>query len=106
MFWVSDKNCCRYQASHISSWDKDAANRLNPENGLCLSATYHEAFDAHLITFDEYYRLVVSKSIKDHYTSAAVKSYFTKREGKRIIMPIKFLPSQALLAKHREMLAG
>ena len=94
------------QASHISSWDKDAANRLNPENGLCLSATYHEAFDAHLISFDEKYRLLVSKSIKDHYTSAAAKSYFTDREGQKIIMPVKFLPSQALLEKHRTLLAG
>ena len=94
------------QASHISSWEKDAANRLNPENGLCLSATYHEAFDAHLISFDEKYRLVVSRSIKDHYTSTAAKAYFTKCEGKKIIMPVKFLPSQALLAKHRERMAG
>ena len=94
------------QASHISSWEKDAANRLNPENGLCLSATYHEAFDAHLISFDEKYRLVVSKSIKGHYTSAAAKSYFADREGQKIIMPIKFLPSQALLEKHRALLAG
>ena len=94
------------QASHISSWEKDATNRLNPENGLCLSATYHEAFDAHLISFDEKYRLVVSKSIKDHYTSAAAKSYFTDREGQKIIMPVKFLPSQVLLEKHRELLAG
>ena len=94
------------QASHISSWEKDTANRLNPENGLCLSATYHEAFDAHLISFDEKYRLVVSKSIKDHYTSAAAKSYFIDREGQKIIMPVKFLPSQALLEKHRALLAG
>lgn len=94
------------QASHISSWKEDAANRLNPENGLCLSATYHEAFDAHLISFDEHYRLVVSRSIKDHYTSAAAKSYFTNHEGQKIIMPVKFLPSQALLEKHRELLAG
>ena len=94
------------QASHISSWEKDTANRLNPENGLCLSATYHEAFDAHLISFDEKYRLVVSKSIKDHYTSAAAKSYFIDREGQKIIMPVKFLPSQALLEKHRELLVG
>ena len=92
------------QASHISSWEKDAANRLNPENGLCLSATYHEAFDAHLISFDEKYRLVVSKAIKDHYTSAAAKSYFTDREGQAIITPIKFKPSQTLLEKHRELL--
>ena len=94
------------QASHISSWEKDAANRLNPENGLCLSATYHEAFDAHLISFDEKYRLVVSKSIKDHYTSAAAKSYFIDREGQKIIMPVKFPPSQALMEKHRALLAG
>ena len=94
------------QASHISSWDKDIANRLNPENGLCLSATYHEAFDAHLISFDEKYRLVVSKSIKAHYTSAAAKSYFIDREGQKIFMPVKFLPSQALLEKHRALLAG
>ena len=93
------------QASHISSWDKDMANRLNPENGLCLSATYHEAFDSHLISFDEKYRLVVSKSIKDHYTSAAAKSYFIDREGHKIIMPVKFLPSQVLLEKHRALLA-
>ena len=94
------------QASHISSWEKDTANRLNPENGLCLSATYHEAFDAHLISFDEKYRLVVSKSIKDHYTSAAAKSYFIDREGQKIFMPVKFLPSQALLENHRALLAG
>ena len=94
------------QASHISSWDKDAANRLNPENGLCLSATYHEAFDAHLITFDEHYRLVVSKSIKDYYTSASVKRYFIKLEGQQMTLPMKFLPSQVLLEKHRTLLVG
>ena len=93
------------QASHISSWKEDAANRLNPENGLCLSATYHEAFDAHLISFDEDYRLIVSKDVKGHYTSAAAKSYFIDREGEKIIMPTKYLPSQTLLAKHRELLA-
>ena len=94
------------QASHISSWDKDAANRLNPENGLCLSATYHEAFDAHLISVDEKYRLVVSKSIKDHYTSAAAKSYFIKLEGRQLSLPTKFLPSQVFLERHRALLVG
>ena len=93
------------QASHISSWEKDPANRLNPENGLCLSATYHEAFDAHLISFDEKYRLVVSKSVKEHYTSAVAKRYFTNCEGMKMILPTRFLPSQALLEKHRELLA-
>lgn len=94
------------QASHISSWKEDVANRLNPENGLCLSATYHEAFDAHLISFDKDYRLVVSKEIKDHYTNAAAKSYFIDREGQKMSLPVKFMPSQKLLEKHRELLVG
>ncbi len=94
------------RASHISPWAEDEKNRLNPENGLCLSATYDAAFDRHLISFDEHYRLVVSKAIKDHYTDAAAKSYFLDREGQTMSLPTKFLPSQALLEKHRELLAG
>ena len=94
------------RASHISAWAEDEANRLNPENGLCLSATYDAAFDRHLISFDEDYRLIVSKSIKDHYTDAAAKSYFINLEGQKISLPAKFLPSQALLGKHRDLLVG
>ena len=94
------------RASHISPWAEDEKNRLNPENGLCLSATYDAAFDRHLISFDEHYRLIVSKAIKDHYTDAAAKSYFLDREGQTMSLPTKFLPSQALLEKHRELLAG
>ena len=52
------------RASHISPWAEDEKNRINPENGLCLSATYDAAFDRHLISFDERYRLIVSKDIK------------------------------------------
>ena len=94
------------RASHISPWAEDEKNRLNPENGLCLSATYDAAFDRHLISFDEHYRLVVSKAIKDHYTDAAAKSYFLDLEGQTMSLPTKFLPSQTLLEKHRELLAG
>ena len=94
------------RASHISAWAEDEANRLNPENGLCLSATYDAAFDRHLISFDKDYRLVVSKSIKDHYTDAAAKCYFIKLEGQKMSLPAKFLPSQSLLEKHRDLLVG
>ena len=85
-------------------WAEDEKNRLNPENGLCLSATYDAAFDRHLISFDEHYRLIVSKAIKDHYTDAAAKSYFLDREGQTMSLPTKFLPSQSLLEKHRELM--
>ena len=94
------------RASHISPWAEDEKNRLNPENGLCLSATYDAAFDRHLISFDEHYRLIVSKAIKDHYTDAAARSYFLDREGQKMALPTRFLPSQTLLEKHRDLLAG
>lgn len=93
------------RASHISAWAEDEANRLNPENGLCLSATYDAAFDRHLISFDEHYRLIVSKAIKDYYTDAAAKNYFIKLEGQKMTLPAKFLPSQTLLEKHRVLMA-
>ena len=77
---------------------------MNPENGLCLSGTYDFAFDQHLISFDEDYRLIVGGEIKDHFTTAITRDYFKKYEGKKITMPSKFLPSQNLLQRHREYL--
>jgi predicted restriction endonuclease len=32
-------------ASHIVPWSQDKQNRLNPSNGLCLSAIHDRAFD-------------------------------------------------------------
>ena len=92
------------RASHISAWSKDKKNRMNPENGLCLSATYDAAFDRHLISFDEDYRLIFAPSLKEHYTNEAFKEQFQKLHGRKIAMPIKFMPSQELLAQHREHL--
>ena len=94
------------RASHISAWASDAKNRMNPENGLCLSATYDAAFDRHLISFDEDYRLILAPSAKEHYTDKAFKEHFVKFEGQKITMPERFLPSQDLLSKHREHLVG
>lgn len=92
------------RASHIVAWKDDKKNRLNPENGLCLSATYDAAFDKHLISFDEDYRMVVSKEIKDYYTTEVVKDYFDKFEGLPISTPVKFMPNKKLLERHRELM--
>lgn len=94
------------RASHISAWASDKANRMNPENGLCLSATYDAAFDKHLISFDDDYRMLVSKEIKEYYTKEVTKEYFGNFEGKKIILPSIYLPSKKLLEKHRELLVG
>jgi len=94
------------RASHIVAWAESPVNRLNPENGLCLSATYDAAFDKHLISFDDDYRMIVSKEIRDYYTNEAVIDYFKNYEGKIISLPQLFLPSKKLLEKHRNFLVG
>lgn len=92
------------RASHISAWAKDEINRMNPENGLCLSATYDAAFDRHLISFDDDYRLILAPSLKDYYTNEAFRKYFVNLQGKKIILPNKFLPSKRLLELHRKQM--
>ena len=92
------------RASHIIRWADDKDNRMNPENGLCLSGTYDLAFDQHLISFDEDYRMIVGCEISDHFSNAVTRDYFKKYAGKKIEMPSKFLPSQAFLRAHRETL--
>ena len=92
------------RASHIVAWAEDKKNRMNPENGLCLSATYDAAFDKHLISFDEDYRMIVSKDIKEYYTNEATKEYFNNFEGKQIDLPLRFMPSKKLLEKHRNLM--
>jgi len=94
------------RASHIVAWAEDKKNRMNPENGLCLSATYDAAFDKHLISFDEDYRMIVSREVKDYYTNDTTKYYFEKFEGHQLSIPKLFLPSKALMEKHRELLVG
>ena len=87
-------------ASHIVPWSKDKANRLNPSNGLCLSALHDKAFDSGLITLDENFCIAVSDELKRkkepfmHATLLAI-------EGKRIDLPERFSPAIGFLERHR-----
>jgi hypothetical protein len=93
-------------ASHIVAWSADHAQRLNPRNGLCLAKTQDAAFDRHLITLDEELRVVLSKSIRDHFTSEAVRVNFQPYEGKRIDLPHRFTPDPVLLQRHRNLFSN
>jgi len=95
------------RASHITSWADDPENRMNPSNGLCLSATYDAAFDKHLISFDDDYRMILSPALKEYYTNLAFKEYFLNREGARISKPKHYCPDKVLLDQHlRKMPQG
>lgn len=89
------------RASHIVPWVDDKTIRLDPANGLCLSATYDAAFDKHLISLDEDYRLIISKNINDFYTSNSVNEYFIKKQGLKINLPNSYLPKKSYLEIHR-----
>lgn len=113
LLYIYDSKCCLtgleitevLRASHIIPWAecKDET-RLDPSNGLCLSATYDAAFDRHLISFDEDYRLILSPTLKEEYTSSAFKTHFLNYEGKKLTLPSLYIPSQQFLSKHRDHL--
>ena len=94
------------RASHIVGWADDDKNRMNPTNGLCLSATYDAAFDRHLISFDEDYRLIFSPKLKEFYSNEAFKTQFLAFEGQQISKPKRFCPDQEFLEKHRQKLVA
>jgi len=92
-------------ASHIVPWRVDAANRLNPSNGLCLSMLHDKAFDAGIITIMK--DLTVSVSQKhaaksDQFFNSALLAY----DGKPIALPDKFSPLAEFLAYHRQHVFG
>lgn len=93
------------RASHIVGWAEDEANRLNPTNGLCLSATYDAAFDRHLISFDEDCRLIFSPVLAEFCGNQAFQTQFKAFEGQPLAMPKRFRPDQTFLEKHRGKLA-
>lgn len=87
-------------ASHIVPWSEDKANRLNPSNGLCLSAIHDKAFDNHLFTLSDDWRVVLSeriKSSKDNF----LREVFWPCEGEQIEMPERFAPDASFIAIHR-----
>lgn len=89
------------RASHIIPWAEDEKKRLDPRNGLCLSATYDAAFDRNLIILDDDYRIIISRDILDHYSNHSVKDFFINKEGDKISLPSSYLPHKDYLADHR-----
>jgi DNA (cytosine-5)-methyltransferase 1 len=90
-------------ASHIVPWSKDKANRLNPSNGLCLSAIHDRAFDKGLITLTDDFRIVVSKELK-RKKEPFVIGVLLPLDGRTIEPPERFAPQPEFIAWHRNQL--
>ena len=85
-------------ACHIVPFAKSHDDTIS--NGLALCPTLHRAFDRHLISIDDDYRIVVSEGFIERCDSPYSIQQF---EGKHILLPAdkKYYPSQENLHKHR-----
>ena len=92
-------------ACHIIPWRDREDTRLDPRNGLCLSGTYHKAFDNYLISFDDNFCLVVSSDLRDRFTKEVFREYFERFEGLAIALPKREPPSTAYLREHRKRMS-
>ena len=90
-------------ASHIVPWSHDSANRVNPRNGLLLSALHDKAFDSGFITIRDDMTVQVSRKHNvgyDQFFSESIEFY----NGKPISQPEKFTPDREFLVYHREQI--
>ncbi|MCC5830906.1 MAG: HNH endonuclease [Phycisphaeraceae bacterium] len=91
-------------ASHIVPWHADPSRRADPRNGIALNALYDRAFDRGLMTFDESFRVVLSKRLKDGEIVEFQRRAFVPIEGRKLEMPQRFMPDPKALEYHRNTL--
>lgn len=87
-------------ASHIVPWSSDKFNRLNPSNGLCLSALHDRAFDQGLISLTDDFQVILSDDLRTR-DDIFVKTIFLPIENQQIELPERFLPAPQFLQHHR-----
>ena len=91
-------------ASHILPWAKDENERLNPENGICLSALYDKAYDKGYIGINEKFEVVLSDAIKKKANEDYYKNYFGFLSGAKITLPQKYYPNKSFLQYHMDVI--
>ncbi len=87
-------------ASHIMPWSKNEEHRLNPENGICLSALYDKAFDKGIIGINQNYEVILSTSLKNKSKTPFYQTHFAPIEKLKITEPLKYLPRKEFLEYH------
>ncbi len=89
-------------ASHIIPWSVNEKERLNPENGICLSSLYDSAFDKGLIGITTDYKVVISNDLKKQDKHDYYNRFFAVYESKKIAVPERFLPKKEFLEYHMD----
>ena len=89
-------------ASHIIPWSRNEQERLNPENGICLSSLYDKAFDKGLISFTDNKRVIFSTRLKENVGKEYYAKYFEPVENVMLVTPRKYHINPAFLEWHRD----
>jgi putative restriction endonuclease len=87
-------------ASHIIPWSKNAEERLNPENGICLSPLYDRAYDKGYIAINERFEILLSSALKKKTHEGYHLKYFASLSGSKIMLPKKYYPKKDFLQFH------
>ena len=87
-------------ASHIVPWSEDTKNRLNPQNGLCLSALHDRAYDQGLITVMPNFTVRLSPKLKASKGDSFILESLLRFDQQPIRFPDRFAPSPSFLEWH------
>ncbi len=87
-------------ASHIIPWSKNENERLNPENGIYLSALYDKAFDNGLIGINPNFEIILSPMLKTYEKEHFYPHNFSNLSGMKLNSPLKYPPRKEFLQFH------
>ena len=90
-------------ASHIIPWAANEKERLNPENGICLSMLYDKAFDKGLIGISPDLVVKVSKSLQSFAKQPFFEFHFGNLNETKLRDAKKYTPKREFLEWHYEM---
>ena len=88
--------------SHIVPWSENEKERLNPENGICLSSLYDKAFDKGLIGFSNDKRVLFSFRLKENVSKEYYAKYFEPINNATLVTPGKYHINPQFLEWHRD----
>lgn len=89
-------------ASHIVPWSVNEKERLNPENGICLSALYDRAFDQGFISIDMNNKIILADKLRRYKTEDYYAAHFASIKNQPIRLPEEHLPNPVFLEWHRD----
>lgn len=89
-------------ASHIIPWAVNEKERLNPENGICLSALYDKAFDQGFISIDKNNKIILAEKLRRYETEVFYAVHFAHIKNQPIRLPEEHLPNPVFLEWHRD----